>query len=167
MVDKLSKILSVTLVVLCGCSGGRGPDTSLGLGADGGYVDASPGSVENAFRVDLDSLPFVHSQDIQNGATNVDNYSCAEGVDESGPELWYALLTDHPVPARFSVTTAADVDVDLYLVQVAGDELTCLAHADSTLAVTLEPGATYLVVDTPVIDGAARPGTYELSITGE
>ncbi len=160
-------ILSVVLVALTACSGGDGADAGLGLPGDAAASpDASPGSLDAPYRFNLGLLPYAHSGNTAlYGLATVDSYACADDVDESGQEIWYRFSTDQDVLARFAVTSSGGVDVDLHLVQVAGGEITCLERGGSTIDVTVEPGGYYLVVDTPVIEGTARPGAYDLLIS--
>lgn len=165
------RALIAVLLTLCGaCAGGAGDEgtnTSPSSDADLFRPDADFGTKATPHRVELDGLPFTHSDSTAESASRqLDSYECGPGGDVSGREVWYSLSIDHPVPVRINVAAEDGVEVDLYLL-VRGEEdetSTCLAHGDTTIDATVPPGTNELVVDTPVVGGEERAGAYVLTI---
>lgn len=163
-------LITVLLALGGACSGGTGDERggpALLSDADPFRPDADFGTPIEPHRVELQALPFTHSDSTaESDSRQLDSYACGPAADVSGREVWYSLSIDHPVPVRINVAAEDGVDVDLYLL-VRGEEdetSTCLAYGDTAIDATVPPGFNHLVVDTPVVGGEERAGAYVLTI---
>lgn len=119
------------------------------------------GSAEDPFRIP--SLPFVALHDTRDSRErDRDEYpACAPGVDESGPELTYALSLSAPAEVRATVVSRDGVDVDVHLLDEGG---TCVGRDHRTVTRTLPAGEHRIVVDSFVSRGAELAGEYLLVV---
>jgi hypothetical protein len=125
-----------------------------------------PGSACDPFPIR--SFPYEDERDT--GASPhraVDAYGCDPGVDESGPEWWYAVeVTERGLLSAGIDEVAGDgVDVDVHLLSGPDPLVDCLARDHASVAVFVEPGTYLLALDTWVDEeGVAQEGPYRLQV---
>jgi hypothetical protein len=130
--------------------------------ADAWHPCTPDGSHACPFRIG--SLPFVHAADTSTSEEDLfDAYSCAD-LDESGPEVVYALAID--ASGALSVTVECEdpvVDVDVHLLD-GDDPAACLARAHMSFTYDITPGRYLIVVDTYVEGTVPLSGPYTLTV---
>ncbi|MBN1945692.1 MAG: thrombospondin type 3 repeat-containing protein [Bradymonadales bacterium] len=85
--------------------------------------------------------------------------------DESGPEYFYVFRLQAPLTFEAFIDTPepTDTDIDLHLL-ASLDPLEVIDRDNAALLAYLDPGVYYLVMDTYVSSGVAKPGSYSLSV---
>lgn len=115
--------------------------------------------------IPITAFPTVDTRDTALAPGNqVESYACAPGIDESGPEWFYAVTL--PTAGLLTVVLEDDAttDIDLHLLREPDPE-SCLTRAHESLAWPLRAGTWILVADTWVDgDGAAQAGAYTVTI---
>ena len=151
----LQTLARVSEVVL---DGADAPDPAEPV-RDGNGTTGAPFRIDATVYSDLASTAGVPQSDL-------DHYGgCSAAQDESGPEIVYALTLEAPATVRAVVADGPDVDVDLHLLGGAIREDACLARHDRELALDLDAGEYFLVLDTFVPgDGRARAGEFLLVV---
>lgn len=115
------------------------------------------GSADDPFIVDR--LPFTHAFSTVGAASEIDVWPCG-AQDESGPEIHYRLGASLAGRIRAVVVDREGVDVDIHLVDGAGE----CARADTIVHADLASGDS-VVVDTFVSGGSAQSGAYVLVVS--
>jgi GDSL-like lipase/acylhydrolase family protein len=127
-----------------------------------------PGDGTSVSPIPLDASPWSDLRSTEDApqSTLARYDGCAAAQDESGPEVVYALSLDEAVTLHAVVVDGPDVDVDLHLLGGAVREDACLARDDREIAVDLDPGTYFLVLDTFVpADGRPRAGEFLVVVT--
>jgi hypothetical protein len=113
--------------------------------------------------------PFVPYQDARSTSDStydfIDSYP-PSAADESGPEYYYLfrLETRAMVDARLDSPEPPGVDVDVHLLTAITPP--SLVQRDNLgVRTVLEPGTYWLVLDSYVAAGGAKPGPYTLHVT--
>lgn len=110
------------------------------------------------------AFPFHHEFDTTGSpVTAFAAYGCAPEIDESGPEVVYAVTVPAPGTLLATVTDGAGIDVDVHLL-ASLDPADCLARADVGLSVSVVPGTYVLVVDTWGSTDGPLAGAYSLDV---
>lgn len=117
----------------------------------------------------VDDFPYVHEWDTTTGVEMVDRYDCADGLDESGPEVVYRFEVIRPgrVTAWVEGDVPGSIDVDVHLVEspdVTGGRVDCLDRGHQVAEADFSPGPGWVSVDTFVDEGEPLPGPYVLRI---
>lgn len=143
-------------------------DSTVDLDAGEGDLDANGcplGAPCNP--IPIRDFPYQDMRDTTaSPASEIDAYSCAPDIDESGDEFYYTFTVDEPgvLSAQVDDRGGDDVDVDLHVLDDF-DPDTCRARDNRTIRLLLHPGSYVLVVDTWVNgDGRALPGPYTLDV---
>ena len=101
----------------------------------------------------------------------IDVYPEGSNLNESGPEYYYVVKIDKK--SRIDIYLDAEpsgVDIDIHLlrgVSIANKtvpETEFLARSDSAISHVVTPGTYYIVADTYVKNGTAKPGKYGLNV---
>jgi|GEM_PF-964903 len=112
----------------------------------------------------VSSLPYSHSSSTTGGLDAFDAYSCAPGVNESGPERVYAIDVPESGLLTATVSDGAGVDVDVHILQSLSASA-CLARGHLTASSDVDSGTVYVVVDSWVSSsGNVLDGAYSLSV---
>jgi hypothetical protein len=114
---------------------------------------------------EIDTFPFVHSDDTAASTTReFDLYNCSS-ADESGPEVVYFLTVDHSGTLSVEVddVDGDDIDVDVHLLD-ADDSNACLDRAHISFSISIGPGRYYIIADTYVEGGQELSGPYTLTV---
>jgi hypothetical protein len=138
---------------------GAGPVTG-GSGGAGGAPEPCPPEL-----ICPTAFPFHHDGDTsQSSARQLDGYSCAPNVDESGPEVVYRVsLADDGFLSAAVYDGAANVDVDLHIL-TALDASACVDRGNHHVRAHVAAGVYYIVADT-YVDGANElAGPYGIDI---
>lgn len=117
----------------------------------------------------VDDIPFAHQSDTTTGVEVVDTYTCADWLDESGPEVvyWYALDRPGRVTAWVEGDDPGSVDVDVHIlssIDIVGHEVGCLDRGHQVAEADVDAGSLWVAVDTYVDEGEPLPGPYVLRI---
>lgn len=124
--------------------------------------DSSPESGD----IIIDSFPF---QDERNTALSntrrADTYACSPATREDGPEYWYEVNVSEAgqLIASIEEDMKDGIDVDVHLLSEPHPS-SCIARANSELAVDVVPGRYWLVLDTYTADGIEKVGPYRLTV---
>jgi len=100
----------------------------------------------------------LYRGDTHSGQSNVGQYRCQPGWDESGPELIYRIQIGTMQPLTVTLLNVS-MDLDLFLLRQADPE-SCVAAGDSFLVYPAAPHEYLLVVDG--YQGAAGPFTLRI-----
>ena len=128
------------------------------------HTAAAAGTGCPSDRICVDTLPFSHSSTTTGGLDAFDGYSCAWGIDESGPERIYAVEVAQDGLLSATVTDGSGVDVDVHILGTlaAAD---CLDRGNQSASAEVSAGTTYVVVDSWVSgSGASLNGPYTLDL---
>lgn len=111
------------------------------------------------------SFPYNHSSSTSNSArAELDGYSCAPSINESGPEVVYAVDVPEGGYLVAEVTDGAGVDVDLHILS-ALEASACRDRGHVEAGATVTAGTWYVVVDSWVgASGQVYAGAYDLTI---
>ncbi len=134
-------------------------------------AEPAPGTVDEP-RI-IDAVPFALADDTSQAPSDqIDSYSCAPNLDESGPERVFRI--EIPEPGRLVAWVVGDnyttVDIDIHLlssldIDGSGQATACLARSNLAIEVDrIEPGTYYLVADTYVDNGTVDAGPYEIHV---
>ena len=117
--------------------------------------------------ITINSFPYVHRASTLSRSSQIDGYSCASNLSESGPEVLYRLQIGQS--GILNVQLQGDngqVDVDIHLLSAMTQSGTqasaCLARNNRSLEQSLSAGTYYLAVDSYA--GAAQAGDYTLNV---
>ena len=108
----------------------------------------------------VDGFPYVHVGDTSAvSQRHFDAYSCADHLDESGPEVVYLFTVDQSgtLTASLDDVDGDAVDVDIHLLD-ANDPSACLERGHMSLSLAIGPGRYFLVADTFVEGGTELSG---------
>lgn len=114
----------------------------------------------------VDGFPYVHVGDTSAvSQRHFDAYSCADHLDESGPEVVYLFTVDQSgtLTASLDDVDGDAVDVDIHLLD-ANDPSACLDRGHMTLSRAIGPGRYFLVADTFVEGSTELSGPYTLTV---
>jgi hypothetical protein len=113
----------------------------------------------------VDSFPFFETNDTTaSTSSQLDVYSCAPDLDESGPEVLYRVTLDRPGFLGVLIDDSAEgVDIDAHLLADL-DPDTCLDRGHYDAGDVLDPGVYYVVADTYVEGGQELSGPYGITI---
>jgi hypothetical protein len=114
------------------------------------------------------TFPYVAVGDTTGAGSEMDGYSCAPNVDESGPERVYRLSipTSGTLEVSLDDTVGGwDVDIDVHVLS-ALDADACLARGHTDASAHVDAGVVYVVLDSWVSQwGTAYDGPYEALFT--
>lgn len=140
-----------------------GGDAAGGIGGDGGADVPPDGSWDHPFPL---ALPGVVDGDTTGGVAVADDYPCAIGTDESGPEVVYrvSVMDAGFLWARVDDVSGDAIDVDVHLLREADPE-SCVTRADMEAGAPVRPGDYWIAIDTWVDGtGMAKPGPFTLDV---
>lgn len=140
--------------------GGGGTGGTGGMGGTGGTTEPCPDGM-----ICPTSYPFHHDGDTSTSTRReLDGYSCAPSLDESGPEVVYrvALPQDGFLSAA-AIDGAAGVDIDLHILSDLSAQ-SCLDRGNHHVRAHVTAGTYYVVADTYVSGGDELAGPYGLDI---
>lgn len=136
--------------------------------ADGSVADAgTDGSVPEPCPEGVTcvtTFPFGDDRDTSvEPPGRLDGYSCANGTDESGPEVVYRVSV--PEAGFLSVAVYEDpgVDVDAHILS-AEDAQACIDRGNFHARANVEAGDSWVVVDTFVSGGVPQEGGFHVDI---
>ena len=160
----LSLVIALSLVTACGAivvEVERGEGEGEGEGEDEAAGTLQDPIVVNRF-------PFTDARDTSEAVGDAFvRYSCAPGIDESGPAFVYRL--ELPGPGRVQASVVEDrvnhVDVDVHLLETLAAD-SCLVRGNLSAGVVVQAASTlFLVVDTYVDGGVPQVGPFALTVT--
>lgn len=115
-------------------------------------------------RVCVDTFPFSHSSSTTGGLDAFDAYSCAWGVDESGPERIYEVELPQAGLLSATVLDGSGVDVDVHILDSL-DPSDCLDRGNYAASAELDAGTAFVIVDSWVTSGGTSlNGPYTLDL---
>lgn len=127
-------------------------------------IEDGPSSGTRGAPRDITAFPFSDFRWTAGAASDrIDSYACAPDTDESGPEVLYRFQAATAGTLEVLVSDDVGVDVDVHVLTAAEGDA-CIARADTTISVEVEPGEVWIAVDTWVGD-QEFPGAYILSAT--
>lgn len=162
----------------CGGSGASGTSTgSVSAAASpspspssvvtpGGAPTIADGTLQHPFEIPVDpQLPdYRDARDTRQAPSDVLDRYPGHAQDESGPEFFYRLRCTQRTVVRARIgAEPAGTDVDLHLVSSVAPTVV-IARGDVAVNATLDPGEYFLVLDTYVAGGVAKPGPYDLVV---
>jgi hypothetical protein len=110
------------------------------------------------------TFPFGEDRDTSaEPAGQLDAYSCAEGTDESGPEVVYRVTVPEAGFLSVAVYEAEGVDVDAHILS-ARDAATCVDRGNFDARADVAMGEHWVVVDTYVAGGVPQDGMFHVDI---
>ena len=135
--------------------GGSAPDAP-GAPLEGSGTHADPWVI--------DRLPFTHgASTLFSEERLLSLYSgCDSDSDESGPELVYRLELTSAATLRLNVFDRGETDIDLHVLSALSEEA-CVERAHREIAVALEAGTYFVVLDT-FVSSRELAGEYLLTI---
>ena len=117
--------------------------------------------------ITIDRFPYIHHSSTLSRSSQIDSYSCANNLSESGPEVLYRLqIAQSGILNVQLLGDNGQVDVDIHLLSAMSQSGTqasaCLARNNLSLEQSLTAGTYYLAVDSYA--GAAQAGEYTLNV---
>ena len=110
-------------------------------------------------------LPYLGTATTTGGSWDWDSYSCAPGVNESGPERTYEVDVLLPGILSAEIQDGVGVDVDVHILSAA-DPNACLARGHTLATTDVQPGTYWVAVDSWVSSGGTvYDGAYSVNIT--
>ena len=110
------------------------------------------------------TLPFSESTTTVGGTSQFDSYSCAPGINESGPERIYAVELPGPGLLTATVSDGVGVDVDVHILGTLNSN-DCLDRGHHTASAVVNGSLVYVVVDSWVSSsGDVLEGPYSLDL---
>lgn len=127
--------------------------------SDGGGEPAPP------YINEVSALPFSGSGNTSLSPSSVmNNYSCAPGTNEGGPELVYVVTVPEAGTLTATVSDGTGVDVDVHILDSA-EASDCLARGNTQASAVVEAGTVWVIVDSWVAgSGNALSGPFTISI---
>lgn len=172
----------------CGSGGGSGgvasestasPVTSAGASSPSTASASSPassasstgvatgpqdGTLQHPYELDPRRPSQTDSRDTRAAVSDILDRYPGHAQDESGPEVFYRLRLAGRTRVRGRIAAQpAGVDVDLHLLSSVAPTVV-VARGDLAVEATLDAGEYFLVLDTYVASGVARPGRYDLTV---
>lgn len=112
----------------------------------------------------VETFPFVHQGDTAaSGTRDMQRYSCAPDVDESGREQLYRVTVEESGFLSAAVYDDQGVDIDVHLLD-ARDPDRCLDRGHRQAAQDVHAGTYWITADSFVDDQSPLEGPYELHI---
>ncbi len=147
-----------------GASNDGSQTTDGGGDADGGQeTDAGESPCPDGVTC-VDTFPFTDFRDTSlEGATLLDDYSCSENLDESGPEIVYRVNVGADGFLSAAVYEEPGVDVDVHILS-AQDAQTCIDRGNYDARADVQAGYLWVVVDTYVSGGVEQSGPFRVDI---
>ena len=109
---------------------------------------------------------FIFSEDRDTSLSTrrqLDGYSCASTIDESGPEIVYRVTVPEPGFLSAAVIEQPGVDVDVQILSLL-DSSACLARGNFHAKADVAAGIYWVVIDTFVSGGVAKSGAFHVDI---
>ncbi len=148
------------------CTAGPGAEDAFPNAAcDNGPIDDDPIDDDGcAYDACPTQLPFVYNDSTTGGGDDFDNYSCAPGTNESGPERVVQVTVPSDGTLSATVTDGAGVDIDVHILS-AHSAGACLDRDDASAEAAVTAGEYFVVFDSYVKQsGAVQDGAFNAVI---